>query len=285
MPIMGVTEPERLGVARLADGRGLGWAEWGPADGLPVVLSPGAATSRWLGLDTAAVRRAGVRLVSMDRPGLGASDPLPGRGFPEFVADVREFATARGLGRPLMVGVSQGAPFALACAAAGVVSGLAVVSGADEVAGFADGELPDGLAAMVRQVVTDPVAAEGLFAGFDAEPMWDLVMGGSPAEDLAVYREPVFAAAYRRAMDEAFAQGTGGYARDTVLAMGHWGIDLGAISVPVLLWYGELDWSHSPDQGRRLAERIPGVRHRIVPGVGGALPWTHTGEVLAGLLG
>ncbi|MBE1470123.1 hypothetical protein [Kibdelosporangium phytohabitans] len=41
-----VIDPVRLGETRLADGRVLGWAEWGPPGGLPVLLSPGAATSR-----------------------------------------------------------------------------------------------------------------------------------------------------------------------------------------------------------------------------------------------
>ncbi|MGI5526577.1 alpha/beta fold hydrolase [Streptomyces syringium] len=75
---MGIAPPERLGRTRLPDGRMLAWAEWGPADGLPVLLCPGGATSRWLGFGADAVDALGVRLVSVDRPGLGASDPAPG---------------------------------------------------------------------------------------------------------------------------------------------------------------------------------------------------------------
>lgn len=138
-----------------------------------------------------------------------------------------------------MVGNSQGAPFALGCAAAGVVGALAVVSGADEIAAscFADA-LPGELRHLVDLAVSDPAAAEKTFAGFTPQAMWDMVMSGSPECDLAVYQQPAFAAAYRRALDEAFAQGGDGYARDTVLAMGHWGIELSDIGVPVVLWYG-----------------------------------------------
>ncbi|GAA2280132.1 hypothetical protein GCM10010145_60080 [Streptomyces ruber] len=281
----GVTAPERLGAERLPDGRLLGWAEWGPHDGTAVLFSPGAATSRHLGFGADALQELGVRLVSLDRPGLGVSTPLPARTLHDFAEDVRVFTELRELGRPLMVAHSQGAPFALACAAAPVISGLAVVSGADEVADgrFADA-LPGELRNLVDIAVADRDAAEEIFATFTARRMWDLVTAAGPETDLAVYRHPVFAAAYRHALDEAFAQGAGGYAQDTALAMGHWRIDLSSIRVPVDLWYGELDVSHSPDLGAGLADRIPhSVRH-LVPGAGGALLWTHHRDVLRTLL-
>ncbi|MFI9624740.1 alpha/beta fold hydrolase [Streptomyces sp. NPDC052042] len=282
-----VIDPFRIGTEQLPGGRLLGWAEWGPEDGVPVLLSPGAATSRYLGFGADVLDGLGVRLISVDRPGLGASSPLPGRTFGDFADDLRAFAGLRGLGRPLMVGNSQGAPFALACAAAGTVGALAVVSGADEVAEprFAD-TLPDDLRGLVELAVFDPDAAEKIFGGFTARAMWDLVMSGSPACDLAVYRQPEFATAYRRALDEAFAQGaTAGYARDTVLAMGRWDIELTAIAVPVDLWYGEKDTGHSPDHGEGLAARIPGAVRHLVPEAGGSLLWTHAEQVLTTLLG
>ncbi|OKJ41737.1 alpha/beta hydrolase [Streptomyces sp. CB01580] len=282
---MRVNDPVRIGTERLPGGRLLGWAEWGPKDGVPVLLSPGAATSRHLGFGTDALDRLGVRLISVDRPGLGASSPLPGRTFGDFADDVRAFAALRGLGRPPVVGNSQGAPFALACAAAGAVGALAVVSGADEVAEprFAEA-LPEDLRGLVELAVSDPAAAEKIFAGFTPQAMWDMVMSGSPDRDLAVYRQPAFAAAYRRALDEAFAQGADGYARDTVLAMGHWGIALSDIAVPVDLWYGEQDTGHSPDHGEGLAARIPGAVRHLVPDAGGSLLWTHAEQVLGALL-
>ncbi|MER5610538.1 alpha/beta hydrolase [Streptomyces sp. NPDC002215] len=281
-----VSDPVRLGTERLPGGRLLGWAEWGPGDGVPVLFSPGAATSRHLGFGADVLDGLGVRLISVDRPGLGVSSPAPGRTFGDFVDDIRAFAGLRGLGRPLMVGNSQGAPFALACAAAGAVRALAVVSGADEVAepGFTDA-LPEELRGLVGLAVSDPAAAEQVFAGFTPQGMWDMVMSGSPECDLDVYRQPAFAAAYRRALDEAFAQGAAGYARDTVLAMGRWGIGLSDISVPVDLWYGEKDTGHSPDQGVRLASRIPGAVRHLVPEAGGAVLWTYAGHVLSTLLG
>jgi pimeloyl-ACP methyl ester carboxylesterase len=286
--VTGVTDPERAGEERLPGGRPLGWAEWGPEDGVPVLFCPGAGTGRRLGFGAGAVGDLGVRLISLDRPGLGASGPLPGRTFADFAEDVRAFAAGRGLGRPAMVGNSQGAPFALACAERGVVAALAVVSGADEVAEPRfDGVLPEELRRLVRTAVADPAAAERIFASFTPRAMWDMVMAGSPECDLAVYRQPAFAAAYRRALEEGFARGAGGYARDTALAMGRWrahGLDPSRIAVPVDLWYGEEDTGHSPDRGAGLAARVPGAVRHVVPGIGGAVLWTHAGEILRTLL-
>ncbi|MFE0809908.1 alpha/beta fold hydrolase [Streptomyces sp. NPDC058848] len=281
-----VTAPARLGETPLPDGRLLGWAEWGPPDGVPVLLCPGAATSRRLGFGAGVVEALGVRLVSVDRPGLGASTPAPARTFTDFAVDMRALCDLRGLGRPAVVGNSQGAPFALACAEAGFASALALVSAADEVAApeFA-AALPAELRALTERAVRDASGAEEFFAAFDADAMWDMVMGGSPACDLAVYREDGFAAAYRHALSEGFAQGAAaGYARDTVLAMGRWPFALDAVTVPVDIWYGEHDTSHSPDNGALLSTRIPGARRHVVPGIGGALLWTHAEPVLTALL-
>ncbi|MFD7701708.1 alpha/beta fold hydrolase [Streptomyces caelestis] len=282
---MPVVPPARVGEERLPDGRLLGWAEWGREDGTPVLLCPGAATSRHLGLDAAAVDDLGIRLISLDRPGLGASTPVPRRTFADFAADVRTFAHRRELGRPAMVAHSQGAPFALACAAAGAVGALAVVSGADEVADprFAD-VLPPRLRHLVDLAVHEPHRAEEVFAAFTAQAMWEMVLDGSPACDVAVYREESFTAAYLRALREGFAQGAGGYARDTVLAMGRWGIDLASITVPVDVWYGAEDLGHSPDQGAWLTSRIPSAVRHLVPGTGGAVLWTHGHRIVRVLL-
>ncbi|WP_426756241.1 alpha/beta fold hydrolase [Myxococcus sp. Y35] len=279
--------PERLGTTPLPDGRVLGWSEWGSAYGRPVLLCPGAATSRWLGFGADALRRQGVRLISIDRPGLGASTPAPRRNLLDWATDVQHFSAARELRGLLAVGFSQGAPFALACAAARVVEGAAIVSGGDELAHPALRGLrhPD-VARLVVLTATEPARAEAFFAGMSVQMMWDMVIGMSCEADRAVYTEPRFAEAYRRALEEGFAQGAAGYARDTVLAMSRWPFELEALTVPVDLWYGGLDTStvHSPDQGRTLARRIPTARLHLEPDAGGALLWTHAEPILSALL-
>ena len=79
----------------------------GPSDCFPVLLCPGAATSRWLGFGADAAEALRVRLVSVDRPALGASTPAPGRMFGDFADDIRHLAALRGLGRPAVSGTHR----------------------------------------------------------------------------------------------------------------------------------------------------------------------------------
>ena len=281
-----VSAPARRGAARVAPERQLAWAEWGPADGAPVLFSPGAATSCSLGFAGGALERLGVRLIAVDRPGLGGSDPAPGRTLLDTAADIRALAEARALERPAIVGFSQGAPFALACAAAGAVSAVAVVSGTDELAGPAlRGRLPPEIRQLVELAEADPPAAEALFRGWTSASLLEM-LSGSPAVDLAVYREPAFAAALAAACDEGFVRGPDGFARDALLAVQRWPFDPAAIRVPVQLWYGRLDGSpmHSLDLGASLADRIPGAARTVIEGAGGTILWTHGAEILAALL-
>ncbi len=284
----GVAAPERLGTSLILDGRALGWAEWGPADGLPVLFFSGAGMSRWLGFGAEAVARHGVRLIGVERPGLGASDPAPGRTLGDWVEDVRRFAEARGLSGFAVAGNSQGAPFALACAAAGIARAAAVVAGTDELANpaFAGALHPD-VQRMVKDAAADPGGFESFFARVgSAEMLWSLILSMSSEVDRRVYADPAFEGAYRRALAEGFSQGTGGYARDLLLATLRWPFDPAAITIPVDLWYGGHDTStvHSPDHGASLARRIPGARHRLLPDAGGSMLWTHADDILAALV-
>ena len=101
--MVAIAEPQRLGSADLPDGRTLAWAEWGPERGRPVVLCPGAATSRRSGFAADALDSLGVRLISIDRPGLGACDTAPNRTLLSWADDVRQLAAARELGTPTAV--------------------------------------------------------------------------------------------------------------------------------------------------------------------------------------
>lgn len=55
----------------LPGGRVLAWSETGPGDGTPVLFLAGAATGRSMVFGDG----SRVRLVTVDRPGIGASTP------------------------------------------------------------------------------------------------------------------------------------------------------------------------------------------------------------------
>lgn len=100
------------------DGRRIAAAEYGSATA-PVTMLYFHATisSRLEGrlFDTAA-RQRGVRVVALDRPGAGRSDPRPGRRLLDWPADVADVADHLGIARFACVGQSAGAAHALACA-------------------------------------------------------------------------------------------------------------------------------------------------------------------------
>jgi len=118
---------------KLADGRALGYAEFGDPSGMPVLFFHGFPASRLEGiaLDTPA-RTVGVRLIAPDRPGFGLSDPKPGRSFSDWPDDVIQLAVHLSIYDFAVLGTSGGSPYVVACAdriserltAAGIVSGI-----------------------------------------------------------------------------------------------------------------------------------------------------------------
>jgi pimeloyl-ACP methyl ester carboxylesterase len=279
-----VRPPDRRASLALPDGRRLAWSEWGPVDGAPVVFCTGAGMSGALGFGADGLAPLGLRLLAPDRPGLGASDPDPAKTLTSFAADVGALLG----GRPAsVVGFSQGAPFALAIAAAGHATALALVSAQDELAHPAlRPRLTPQLAELVAAARDEPAALAARVARTaGAEWLWNMILTMSAPEDRAVYTAEPFATLYRTALDEGFAQGPAGYARDLAIALGPWPYRPEDIAVPVHLWFGARDTSpvHSPDHGATLSARLPDATLTVVQDEGGAVLWTRAGDILAAL--
>jgi pimeloyl-ACP methyl ester carboxylesterase len=92
----------------LPDGRALAYAIWGEPEGSPVLLLGTSPGSRLLCPDLSATLAAGVRLVTVDRPGYGRSDPDPHPRMAGWAADTRVLANHLGLGHLGLVGWSGG---------------------------------------------------------------------------------------------------------------------------------------------------------------------------------
>lgn len=268
--------------------RRVGWTEWGPADGIPVVFCTGAAMTSSLGFGASVLGELGIRLLCVDRAGLGRSTPDPDKSFASYAADVGAVLAHLGIARAAAVGFSQGGPFAIALAAAGHVSAVALVAATDELAHPAlRAHLPSDFAALLDAIAADPAGFETQFATqVDAEGMWRLVMQMSSPRDRAFYEQPDFAAAYRATLADAFSQGPAGYVRDFVLASRRWPTPPEQVRVPTSLWYGALDTSpaHSPDHGATLATRFPDARRHVLPDEGASLLWTRARDILGELL-
>lgn len=266
----------------------MGWSEWGTPHEAPVLFCTGAGMTSSFGFGADAIRELGVRLICIDRPGLGSSAPDPDKSFESYARDVEAVLRSEGLTRPPVIGLSQGAPFAVALAGANLVSAVAIVSGQDELAYPPTRQmLHPNVAAMVTAIEADRAGFEASFSSrVDAEGLWALILGMSAPEDRAFYDEPAFSAAYRQSLAEGFAQGPGGYVRDLTLAMSRWPTQPESITVPVRLWYGKRDTSpvHSPDFGATLSSRFPNATLHALPDEGGSLLWTRSRDILRELL-
>jgi len=97
---------------RLPDGRSLGYAVCGDPEGRPIFQFHGWPGSRLQArfLDEEATK-AGIRVIGLDRPGIGLSDFQPGRQILDWPNDVVALADAMKIDRFAVLGISGGGPY------------------------------------------------------------------------------------------------------------------------------------------------------------------------------
>jgi len=285
------------GVARrlsLPDGRRLGYDDYGPADGVPVMLLHGTPSSRcgWYVFgSTSLADRLGLRVIAPDRPGLGLSTYQAGRHIVDWPADAAALADHLGLDRFAVLGYSGGGPYAAACAlqlperltAAGIVGG----AGPYDLAGVAD-EISPAILFLLTLARDRPRMAERLFSwlgGLARHAPRSLI-----AQAMAVLPEPDRAALARREVQqavvvaflEALRSGPRGARLDTALMAGPWGFAPQDVAMPVHLWHGEEDRFVPPAVLHRLAGMLPNARARFYPGEGHVSLLANHGEEILG---
>ena len=102
---------------RLRDGRTLCFAEYGDRHGFVVVNAHGGLACRTdVAAADSAARATGVRLISPDRPGIGRSDPHPGRTLLDWAADTSQLLDQLGVQHCAAMGWSMGGQYAAALA-------------------------------------------------------------------------------------------------------------------------------------------------------------------------
>jgi pimeloyl-ACP methyl ester carboxylesterase len=283
------------GAFTLSDGRALGYAEWGSADGAPVLGFHGTSLSRLAHLGEDAPCAAGVRLILVDRPGYGLSDLHPGRTLLDWPRDIAELADGLGIDRFAAFGMSGGGPHAASCAYAltdrvstlGLVSSPAPVWDRPELRFSA----PPHRRPMIEVAERDPdLVARQLVEDCRAELERMAVgsqngaKGGGPEADQAILAEPEVRARFEAASLETVARGPEGYAHDLfLLYVAPWGFRPEEIQVPTEIWHGDEDAAVSPRIAHFFAETIPGSRLHLLPGAGHLLLWSHTEEILRSL--
>ena len=264
----------------LADGRTVGYADYGPGD-LAVLWCHGGPGSRLEpSLEAPAARDAGVRFIGIDRPGYGVSSPRPGRSIADWVPDGVAVADALGIDRFVAVGVSTGGAYSLALAALrpervlGVVACCALTDmrwaeGKAMMTGPGTSELwaaPDRDAAM--QLAIEQFGEDGsrMFA-----PMSDPTTEPAPmaAADLALVSDPEWLAGMASAFPAMFAQGVDGYTDDRLADGPGWGsFDVGAVRCPVEVLHGSDDTIVPVSHAHHTTSIVPNARLTVADGLG-----------------
>ena len=283
-----------------ADGRTLEILTGGSPGGYPWLWVPGtpSAAVDYPRLDDLATK-LDLRLVTLSRPGYGASTPRPlppeGPRIVDDVPDIEAILAALRMDEFVVVGWSGGGPRALACAAmlsdrcraAATLAGLAPfdAAGLDWMAGMGPGNVADFTAAlqgpeayaafqdkyfmpMTSATVADVAAGLGLLL----TPTDDATFTGGLAQWLA------------ETMRRAGAQGVIGVRDDGLALAAPWGFDVGSISVPTAIWAGGQDVTVPYAHGQWLAVNVPGAIAHLLEGAGHITLVNDLEEVLVELL-
>jgi pimeloyl-ACP methyl ester carboxylesterase len=271
-----VTVSESL---KLSDGRSLDVRVSGPEGGTPLLFhhgTPGAVPA--LRDMERFVHERGLRLVTTSRPGYGTSARQRGRRVVDVVADSAEVLAWLGAHRCLSAGWSGGGPHALACAArldavAGVlvIAGVAPYDSADLnfLDGMGEGNIKEFSAALegegplreylephlghYRTITADEVVASLSSVLPDVDRT---ALSGNIGLDLATQ------------FHSAFEVGIDGMVDDDLAFTQPWGFDLHEITVPTMIWQGELDLMVPFAHGQWLASKLPHASVHLESGEG-----------------
>ncbi len=275
---------------RLSDGRVLGFAEFGDPSGLPVFYFHGVPGVR-VGLagKPEDYRDAGIRLVTVDRPGCGVSTRKPSWSLLDWPDDIEQLAAVLGWDRYAIMGESGGGPFALACAYAHPerLTSVVVSSGAGPM------DRPwsrDGIKRLNRAVME--VLPRKRLAGLVLETLgslylrWpdfvvdSLLCHDSPLADLELLGLKEMRASTRRMLAYATANGVGGLVDELALLVEPWPFDPHDIRIGINFWHGDADNTIPLRHAQYLSDAIHGSSLVVCHGEGHLVLERHLPEAL-----
>jgi pimeloyl-ACP methyl ester carboxylesterase len=250
---MGITAPRLEGTVRVRAGRKLGIAEFGTPDGQPVVWfhgTPGAR--RQVPEEARKVADArGLRIVGIDRPGVGLSTPHQYEDIFDFVGDLEIVVDQLGIERFAGIALSGGAPYAMAAAAGlpGRVPALGILGGVVPSVG------PDappggwvGFAKRFRSVMPLIRHPSGVFLtaavrllkplGPQALQLYARV---TPPGDREVLTRPDVSEMFLDDLTENGGRSMRALLSDGILFTREWGFEPHEIDVPIWWWHGDAD--------------------------------------------
>ncbi|MGH8987540.1 MAG: alpha/beta fold hydrolase [Acidimicrobiales bacterium] len=277
----------------LSDGRKLSYAEFGDARGYPVLSCHGGFTGC---LDAAvagpAAARLGIRILSPDRPGTGASTRARGRVVAEWAADVETMLEVLCIRRCSVLGWSLGGPFAASLGALlpHRVDAVAIVAGVvpldwpwDPPTAAPSLLWPDlHLSDKWPGVACLRFRAEAAMARRLPRWWWARRSRSMPRADIAAVEDSGLAALTR-----AVSQGLrrpGGTVDDFRAIDQPWGFSYESISVPVRLWHGRDDPLVPCAWSREAQGRVHDATLFTFDGEGHFVAWSRFEDILVDLL-
>jgi pimeloyl-ACP methyl ester carboxylesterase len=279
----------------LDDGRRLCFDDVGEPGGRPVLYVHGTPDSRRARHpDDTAAASSGIRLIAVDRPGAGGSDPHPAATVGSFADDAAALARHLGISRWGVLAWSAGALFALAVAArhpalvgrVGIVAGLPPFTAYAEP-GVLEGAGPDRRTIAELGVELGAAEVAEVLAPFVAP--WPceldlarefLLEGADDVRRAELAAVPGALEAMAAGVVDAVAGGLVGVRRDIELQVLEPDIDLDDVGCKVLLWYGTEDHAAPPSFGAWYARHLPDAELHVIDGAGHALLLPRWTEIL-----
>ncbi len=260
-------------------GRALEVREYGDRRGHPAFFFHGLIGSHYQASYVAEqAKRAGLRIIAPNRPGVGRSEFVERQSPLEAVGDVEYLAEALRLDTFSVIGISGGAPYALA-----VLYRLGErVRTMTLISGMGPPQLPGALHGMDqrRRII---LAAGSRYPGlarkafriaarrYHAHPepfLKRLVKTWSPPDQELFRRREVFDL-FLKDIDEVFANPSGpeGLAQELSLYRNH-GFSLGDLpaSRRITIWHGLTDNIVPPAMAWRMVQALPNAEAHLLPG-------------------
>ncbi|MGO8936663.1 MAG: alpha/beta fold hydrolase [Mycobacterium sp.] len=275
-----VEKPRSEGRFYLPNGRRLGYAEFGDPSGVVVLWfhgTPGARRQFPL-VGRRAAMKLGLRVVVLERPGSGLSDPHPYAAVADWATDMAAVADALGAERLGVVGLSGGGPYALACgavppladrvAAVAVLGGVVPSVGPQAIAGSV-ADLARRFAPMLSQL-RRPLAAlsTGLLAPIIpfSHYAYRAYSGISPEGDKRVFADPEIEGMFIDDIVLAIKGRCQALVDDARLFGRDWGFRLADVNVPVRWWHGDADPLVPLAAAQAAVSRLPDAELILRPG-------------------
>ena len=264
-----LARPRLEGSVAVRDGRRLSFAEFGTPRGAAIIWmhgTPGAR--RQIPLEARAyAEEHDLRLIGVDRPGIGSSTPHLYADVLDWTADLEMLADTLAIDTMRLIGLSGGGPYVLAAGAAlpdrvhgiGVLGGVAPTKGADAVGGGLMALAPYAapLLSLARVPLGFVMAQVIRLVRPIAGPILDGYAAVQPRGDKELLARPEFRAMFLDDLLNGSRFQVSAPLSDIVLFTRHWGFELAEVAVPVRWWHGDADHIVPFAHGEHVSGRLP----------------------------